>query len=167
MTYIFTCERLGFRSFTIHDLKACSTIWGDEEVMVHCGGSTEPELLPNVIDFYQHCQEEMGLSVYAVVLLETNNVIGAVGFNIEKIGEEAELIFHFAKDAWGKGFATEAVNACITYAKGKNSIKKITASASLENLQSFRVLEKAGFDYVGIKYFEDTDQDEAFFELLI
>ncbi|WP_445506539.1 GNAT family N-acetyltransferase [Niallia sp. 03190] len=166
MEYLFTSERLGYRLLQIEDLAACRLFWGDEEVMAYCGGSTSEELLPHVIAFYDQSQKDNRLSVYAVVELETNNLIGAAGFNIEQSSENPELIFHLMKDAWNKGYATEASISCLNYAYGTNLVQKVTASSSIHNKEAIAVLGKIGFQYTGIKYFEDTEQEEAFFELV-
>jgi len=163
LDFLFTSERLGFRLLTIEDIEACEQFWGNEEVMKYCGGSTSSALLPQVVDFYQQCQDDFGLSVYGVIDLANNTVIGAAGFNIEDSIEEVELIFHFTKNNWNKGYATEATSACMMFAKEQGSVQKVIASASIENKASLDVLGKIGFQYMGIKYFEDTDQEEAYF----
>ncbi|KAB7671997.1 GNAT family N-acetyltransferase [Bacillus sp. B1-b2] len=165
MDYLFTSERLGFRLLSLTDIDACETFWGNEDVMKYCGGATASELLPQVLDFYQQCQVEHGLSVYAVVHLETQEVIGAAGFNIEDSIDEVELIFHFKENHWGQGFATEAAIACLIHARDSGKVKKVVASSSIANQPSLQVLGKIGFQYVGIKYFDDTEQEEAYFEL--
>lgn len=166
MEFLFRSERLGFRLLTIEDVEACEQFWGNEEVMKYCGGTTDSALLPQVIDFYQQCQADFGLSVYGVVDLATNQVIGAAGFNIEDSVDEVELIFHLTQDNWNKGFATEAAISCMKFAKEQGSVQKVIASASIENKASLDVLGKIGFQYMGIKYFEDTDQEEAFFGIV-
>ncbi len=164
---LFTSKRLGFRLLTKEDIDACEQFWGNEEVMKYCGGSTSSALLPQVIDFYQQCQEDFGLSVYGVIDLATNQVIGAAGFNMEDSVDQAELIFHFSKPNWNKGYATEAGIACLTFAKEQGNIQKINASASIANKASLDVLGKIGFQYMGIKYFEDTEQEEAYFVFVL
>jgi len=163
LEFLFTSERLGFRLLTIEDVEACEQFWGNEEVMKYCGGSTDSSLLPQVIDFYEQSQADFGLSVYGVVDLASNQVIGAAGFNIEDSMDKVELIFHFTNENWNKGYATEAAIACMKFAEKQGSVQKVIASASIENKDSLEVLGKIGFQYMGIKYFEDTEQEEAYF----
>ncbi|WP_445487378.1 GNAT family N-acetyltransferase [Niallia sp. 03133] len=166
MNYLFTSDRLGFRLLQLDDMDACALFWGDEEVMLYSGGSTSEELLPHVIAFYEQSQTLHHLSVYAVVDLATNKVIGAAGFNFEQESDNPELIFHFMKAAWEKGYASEASIACLNYAYASKIIDKVTASTSIKNTTAINILGKIGFDYLGIKYLEDTQQEEAFFELV-
>lgn len=147
------------------DSKACIYFWGNEEVMSECGGSMALELLPEVISFYEQAQLESGLSVYGVVLLETEEVIGAAGFSQEEGSDQVELIFHLQKDMWHKGYGTEAAIACLNYAHSLNKIKTVTASCAINNKQALHVLGKIGFDYKGMHYIEDIEQEEAFFSL--
>lgn len=147
------------------DTSACGFFWGNEEVMSDCGGSMSLELLPDVLSFYQQSQLEYGLSVYGMVLLETEEVIGAAGFNIEESLKNVELIFHLRKDMWNKGYGTEAAIACLNYAHSLNLVQTITASSAINNKQALRILGQIGFDYKGIQYVEDIEQEEAFFSL--
>ncbi|GKU82658.1 GNAT family N-acetyltransferase [Niallia sp. NCCP-28] len=165
MSYLFTTNKLGFRLLQQEDIEACKLFWGNKEVMNSCGGSMSLELLPDVLSFYKQSQLEYGLSVYGVVLLETEEVIGAAGFNIEDSLKNAELICHLKKDIWNKGYGTEAAIACLNYAHSLNLVQTITASSAINNKQALRILGKVGFDYKGIQYVEDIKQEEAFFSL--
>ncbi len=103
--YIFETERLILRVFEPEDVKYLERIWGDEEVMGLCTGATSYKKLPKIIEIYRECEVAKGLSVYAVVEKESGNVIGTAGFNVEDTLEKVELIYHFTKDTWGKGYA--------------------------------------------------------------
>ncbi len=167
MSYIFTSERLGFRLLTEEDLQACESFWGSEEVMSYTGGSVSAELMPQVINFYDQSQQEFGVSVYGVEELSTGRIIGAAGFDLESKSEDIELVLHFIKDVWGKGFGAEAAVACIQFAAEVYEPKSIIASASVANKHALNVLGRLGFSYLGINYSEDTEQDEAFFQLVL
>lgn len=164
MEIIYETERLYLCVFDQSHVEAAKRFWGDKEVMSLCDGPSAHELLSKVIEGYRKLHEDRGLSVYAVKEKESNEVIGAVGFNPTDSMEVKELIYHFSKTAWGKGFATEAANACLVLAKNKGSIKTITASADPLNIGSLKILEKIGFAFMGVKWFEDTKQDEPYYE---
>ena len=91
-------------------------------------------------------------------------MIGAAGFNVENTIEEVELIYHFNKNSWGKGYATEAVGACMNIVKLHPKVKLVSASASKKNIGSLKILERVGFTYIGLKWFEDTQQEEPVYE---
>ncbi|MER2172695.1 MAG: GNAT family N-acetyltransferase [Psychrobacillus psychrodurans] len=167
MEIIYETERLYLCVFDQSHIEAAKQFWGDEEVMSLCDGPSAHELLPKVIEGYRKLQEDRGLSVYAVIEKESDEVIGAVGFNPTDSMEVVELIYHFNKIKWGKGFATEAAVACLKLAKNKVNTKIITASADPLNQSSLKILEKIGFTYRGMKWFEDTEQEEPYYEYLL
>ncbi|CEG26373.1 GNAT family N-acetyltransferase [Bacillus sp. B-jedd] len=158
-------ERLFLRVFEETDVEAAKSFWGDEEVMEHCNGAIPYEMLENGLAGYKACHEKLGISVFAVVEKESQTVIGAAGFNVRTTPETVELIYHFSKAAWGKGYATEAAEACIAVVKKHPGVKKLFASVDPQNLGSIKILEKIGFDYKGKKWFDDTNQEESYFEM--
>ncbi len=165
MILLFETERLILRTLKIEDLDFVMDFWGNSEVMMYCGKSGSRERLIEVIDFYINLQNEKGFSPYAVVLKENSKVIGACGFNPTGNDYEVELIYHFAKKYWSKGYATEASQACLDYAWRSLRINKIIASIDSKNKNSRRVLEKIGFEYKYIKWCEETKQEEPYYEL--
>lgn len=164
---VFQTERLTLRVLEAIDTRALERIWGDEDVMGLCTGATPHEKFPKIIEYYTRCQEEKGLSVYAVVEKATGNVIGTAGFNVEETLEKVELIYHFARSFWGKGFASEAARACVEIAKATNAVKCVFASAAPANKGSLKILEKIGFECKGLKWFDDTSQEEPYYELIM
>ncbi|SOC44228.1 GNAT family N-acetyltransferase [Ureibacillus acetophenoni] len=164
MIVITETERLILKVFENSDVEAMKTFWGDREVMEQCNGAIPHEHLVKVQEGYSKCHDVNGLSVYAVVEKESGNVVGAAGFNVQDINEPVELIYHFAKSVWGKGYATESAMACVKYAEQHPKVKKVFASADPNNKGSLKILEKIGFDYIGMKWFDDTNQEEPYYE---
>jgi [ribosomal protein S5]-alanine N-acetyltransferase len=113
--------------------------------MQYCGGAGNRERELSALKYYINLFNEKGFSPYLVHLKESNDFIGVSGFNPPNNGYDAELMYHFAKQYWGMGYATEAGIACIDYAKKNLEIKKIGASIDPDNLASKNVLEKIGF----------------------
>lgn len=157
-------ERLLIRAFSAEDMEAASKFWGDHEVMKESGGATPIEVLPKILENYRKCYVENGLSVYAIVEKSSGLVIGAAGFNIRESVKVIELLYHFSKASWGKGYATEAARACLELAEKHGKVEKVYASADPQNRNSTKVLEKIGFDYKGMKWFDDTNQEEPYYE---
>lgn len=161
-----TTERLTLRILEVEDIDAAMNFWGNNEVMKYCGGSSgDRSKVLNAIRNYRKSQDEKGFSAFAVVLKENNEVIGACGYNYTENNNVLELIYHFAKEYWGNGYATEASRACIKYAKDNLNINKIIASVDPSHDTSRKVLEKLGFKYKGMKWFEETKQNDLYYEL--
>lgn len=167
MEIIAETDRLLIKVFEETDAQDATAFWGNEEVMGHCNGAVPHEILPKVLKSYADCHAAKGLSVYGVVEKGSGRVIGAAGFNVPSSLETVELIYHFAKAGWGKGYATEAAAACVEFAKKAPNVGKIYASADLKNAGSLKILEKIGFTYKGMKWFEDTNQEEPYYEMEI
>lgn len=161
-------ERLQFRVWHDQDLDHVKQFWGDVEVMKYSLGATPHDKLLQVMHAYNKLHEERGISVYAVIERASGDVIGACGFNPYQKGvSQVELIYHFARSSWGKGYATEAVRACVQMATHHGGIRRIHASCDPHNIGSIHVLDKSGFTYIGMQWYEDTKQEEPTFERLL
>lgn len=74
--------------------------------------------------------------------------IGAI--SLERRGEDRlSLGYALAPEAWGKGYASEAVEAMVEAAFSLTRVVEINASVRVENPASRRVLEKAGMRFAG------------------
>ena len=70
----------------------------------------------------------------------------------------------FVKSIGAKVSQAEAAYACLEIARNHGEVQVVTASASPDNQGSLKVLEKVGFTFLGMKWFEDTEQDEPSYE---
>lgn len=46
-------------------------------------------------------------------------------------------------------------------------VKRIHASVDLQNADSSKILEKIGFTYAGTEWFEDAQQEESVYEIML
>jgi RimJ/RimL family protein N-acetyltransferase len=74
---------------------------------------------------------------------DTGRVIGSVGLKFDT-AHTASAGYVLAQDAWGHGFATEALGAILALADTL-AVRHVWATAHRDNLASHRVLEKQGF----------------------
>lgn len=161
--------RLYLRAMEASDLKDLQAIWGDSEVMKFCGGALSgSHRLTRSIQYYETVEAIAGISAYAVILKDTDEMIGVCGFNSSEEVGIYELVYHFKLSQWGNGYATEACRGVIDYINQKRNscmISKLIASVAPENNRSKRVLEKCGFTYTGDQWFDDTQRYEPHYEL--
>jgi ribosomal-protein-alanine N-acetyltransferase len=95
-------------------------------------------------------QEELGFTMWTVEERATNEVVGLAGlFPVEEIGDEIEVAYHFRKDRWGRGYATEAAQACLDYGFEAARLPRVVGLVAPQNTASARVLEKCGMELVG------------------
>ena len=112
-------ERLIIREMVQSDFEALCKILCDEEVMraaYECAFSVEEAQGWMNRHFKRYA--EYGFGLWAVVLKETDKMIGQCGLTIQswKEKEILEIGYLFQKAYWHKGYATEAAIACKEYA---------------------------------------------------
>jgi RimJ/RimL family protein N-acetyltransferase len=75
-------------------------------------------------------------------------IIGSTGLDVET-AHRAGTGYVLARDAWGRGYATEATRAMANLAD-QLGIGRLYALCHPDNRASVRVLEKAGFSFEGV-----------------
>lgn len=80
---------------------------------------------------------------YLVRARDDGRLLGGTGLAFER-PEEAMTGYVFAKDAWGNGYATEALRAMVDLA-GRLGLWRLYALCHPQHHASSRVLEKCGF----------------------
>ena len=72
---------------------------------------------------------------------------------------EIDLGYRLLPEFWGKGIATEASHAILTYGFDKLKLKRIIAIAMKENKASIRVMEKVGMQFDKYAPYEPGGED--------
>jgi [ribosomal protein S5]-alanine N-acetyltransferase len=87
--------------------------------------------------------------VWACVL--EGSVIGGIDLGVHPSGHRASIGYSIARRAWGHGLATEAAALVVDHAFVRSaSILRIFAECDVENVGSWRVMEKIGMRREGI-----------------
>jgi [ribosomal protein S5]-alanine N-acetyltransferase len=68
----------------------------------------------------------------------------------------AQIGYVLARDAWGRGYATEALLASVETARAAG-VRRLEAGVHVQHPTSGRVLEKAGFVREGVRYGRPID----------
>lgn len=87
--------------------------------------------------------------VWAVTTGDPLAMIGMIGLHLDRGAGRAELGYYFARDRWGRGYATEAAGAVAAYGIGLLGPGTLTAGYFIDNPASGRVLAKIGFIETG------------------
>ena len=159
MPFQIETARLVIRSFTLQDAQALhERVFGDEAAMKFIPRGASPSLdrtRTSVERFMRH-EREHGFGLWAVELKGTGELIGDCGlYLVQGVGPDVEVAYHFGKQWWGQGYATEAASACLTYGFKECGLSEIIAICFPEHIASRRVMEKAGMRYVGpARYYE-------------
>lgn len=157
--YFLQTARLGFRTWAMEDVPLAIQLWGNAEVTHTFGGPfSEPQILERLAREIAN-QLACKLQYWPVFLLENNEFAGCCGLRPYKEGKQIfELGFHFLPQFWGKGLATEAAQAVISYAFGPLALKGLFAGHHPENAASAQVLKKLGFRYTHDELYPPTGQ---------
>jgi len=88
-----------------------------------------------------------GWAPWAVVTKSDGRLVGWGGLYDDPFdpGWGTEVGYFFHPSAWGQGYATELVGACLALADGVLRLPELIAFAKPENAASRRVLNKSGF----------------------
>jgi RimJ/RimL family protein N-acetyltransferase len=88
--------------------------------------------------------------VFAVVIQESNKVIGQGEINVRDIeNRNGEISYIINPQYWGKGYATEVASGLVNYAFTELNLHRIYATCDPRNVASSRVLEKVGMKCEG------------------
>lgn len=115
---ILETERLYLREMMPSDLASLCRILKDEETMYAYEGAFDDEEVREWLDRQLSRYRKYGFGLWAVILKETDEMIGQCGLTMQpwKDQELLEIGYLFRRSCWHKGFATEAAKACRKYA---------------------------------------------------
>jgi RimJ/RimL family protein N-acetyltransferase len=122
-------------------------IYADPEVMRFVGHGPHRTMSETAAAMraYGEMLARRGFSFLAVEELATGRVIGDGGLHpLGGTGPEIELGYTLARDAWGKGYATELGLALVHHAQTVLGVPQVVAQVEPANLASRHVLEKLG-----------------------
>ncbi len=140
-----TTERLEHRALTVDDAGAFFALNSHPDVMRFTG---EPRLqsleeareaIVGYPDF-----DTVGYGRWGCVLKENRSIIGFCGLKYLPELDAVDVGFRFLPQYWGRGLATEACAASITFGFDILKLQRIIGLVLAENVASIRVLEKVG-----------------------
>ncbi len=146
-------ERLILRKFEISDAENMFKNWSsDSEVTKFLTWETHKSIddSKEIISFWAKEYEKPDFYQWAIVLKETNEVIGSI--SVVKIMEKVNLVetgYAISRKFWGKGITTEAFKKVIQFLFEKVEINKLQAKHDLKNPASGKVMKKCGLIYEG------------------
>jgi len=160
---LFETNRLLVRKFTAGDADGFFRLNSDTEVMRYIRPVKSREecdsFLSENINFYQ---DHSCLGRFAVEEKEPVKFIGS--FSVLYLEGEADFHIGYAllPSSWGKGYATELLEAGLTYFFTQTDKKEVFAITEPGNTASQKVILKSGFSKKGQRM-EDDKQLDLFF----
>lgn len=145
-----TTRHLLLRAPEPGDVDALFQIQGDSEAMRHTTVAPDRAATARQLEAYAARFAEDGYAPWTAVLLSDGAVVGWGGLNRDpqapQWGPEVAYFIHPAQ--WGRGLATELVDASLRVAFCDVGLEVVLAFTRPANQGSRRVLEKTGFGFV-------------------
>jgi len=144
--------RLLLRSFVEEDIPAIVRLAGAKQISATTLMIPHPYAEDDARTFLAKANEDFteGLSaIFAISISPARELCGAVGLHIANLHRRAELGYWIGVPFWGKGFATEAASAAITFGFETLGLQRVHAHHFSDNTASQRVLEKIGMRHEG------------------
>lgn len=143
-------ERLLLRDLEPEDLDDLAAMFADAEVMrwIGGGGVLGRDVAEGMIERQRRHYADRGWGQWATVERATGRMIGVCGLILwSSMGgsEELEVAYLLARDAWGKGFATEAATAIRDY--GVAIRPDLVSLVYPDNAASINVARKLGMTW--------------------
>ncbi len=151
-------ERLSFRLMNSEDAELFFQLDQDPEVMhfINGGAVTSMEEIKEVYlpRMEKYTNEKEGWGIWKTSLKDSGEYLGWIlvrpmdFFNENQQLDNLELGWRFARNCWGKGYATEAAENIKQALIAQGNIKKLCAIAVEENYGSVSIMKKLGMNYI-------------------
>jgi RimJ/RimL family protein N-acetyltransferase len=155
-------DRLILREFQQIDFRELAPILADPKVMKFATmGVLSVEQVQQKIASFITCYEKYGFGKWAVILKDSNRLIGYCGIAVELIdgNNEKELGYRFDSSYWGQGLATEAAEAAVKYGFEHLNLPYIIGAVERANTASAKVLGTVGMRYKRTTIFHGVEMD--------
>ncbi len=147
-TYELVSERLGLRRWRDSDIDSFAALNNDVEVMQYFPRTLSRQETQRAIWRFNAHLDAHGFTYYAVDEIQSKQFVGFVGLKIQLFDHPmtpmVDCGWRLCKQAWGKGFATEAALRCLDFAFNDLAIHEVSAIAPQANLRSLAVMSRIG-----------------------
>lgn len=149
---ILETERLRLEPLAAGDAADLYPIMGDPEVMAYWDipEIDDPDIVAQIV---QGQVDGMagGRAIYWIIrTLAGREFLGSCDLSeIDRWHRRAEVGFMLGRDAWGQGFALEAMRTVVAFA-ATGGLRKLTARTHLGNRRSEALLQRLGFQEEGL-----------------
>ena len=144
-------KRLMLRALTPADEAGLFAIYANPNVTRFCDVATlenHAQARAMLQVFQKEFEQDTGVR-WAITERGSPQLIGQCGLGWYRHNRSALLSYDLNQDYWNRGLMTEAVQAVVNHAF-EQGINRVTATTTLENAPSVRVLQHVGFQEEGI-----------------
>jgi RimJ/RimL family protein N-acetyltransferase len=145
-------ERLALRRWRVEDRGPFAAINADPEVMrfIGTGAILDPALSDELITRFEREWEARGFGLWALSARDDpdERLLGFCGLTVPMflpaVLPAVEVGWRLARDAWGRGYATEAAQAAVAFGFEEHGMEEILSIVDPDNERSLRVCAKLG-----------------------
>lgn len=143
-------DRLILRRWKAEDHASFAAICADPDVMRYIGnGKTRSaDDAARYIKSFEKEWDERGFGLFAVESKASGNLLGFTGFSwpgfLPEVLPSIEIGWRFSKSSWGKGYASEAASAALSFGVNELSLSDIISIYQIGNVASGRIMQKLG-----------------------
>ena len=143
---IIETERLYLREMNQNDFNSLCEILQDKKTMYAYEGAFNDKEAQEWLDRQISRYQKWGFGLWAVILKETDKMIGQCGLTMQlwKDKEVLEIGYLFNRQFWHKGYATEAAKACKKYAFETLNAAEVCSIIRNTNISSKNVAIRNG-----------------------
>jgi RimJ/RimL family protein N-acetyltransferase len=143
-------ERLRLRPPELSDAENIFARYGQDALVCRYMSWTPHRSIDDTYAFLRRIIDDNAQGTSAGWLIfsqASGQLLGSVGGAIQN--QRVQFGYCLARDAWGRGYATEAARTFVEAVMGDPAIWRIQAFCDVENRASARVLEKIGLAFEG------------------
>jgi RimJ/RimL family protein N-acetyltransferase len=159
---ILQTERLNLRTVSVDDAPFYLGLLNEPSWIQNIGDRnvrTLEQARQAILDGPVAMQAERGHSLYVVERKDDQVPMGLCGLIKRDSLVDVDIGYAFKPAYWGQGYAFEAAQAVLHYAKDSVGLKRLAAITSPENGSSNRLLRKLGFQFEKLTSFEPKGTD--------
>jgi RimJ/RimL family protein N-acetyltransferase len=141
--------RLRLRQWAIDDWKLLHRAYGDPEVARWIGTDpSSPEWTAYAVGRMTNHWDLMGFGSWALEELDSGEFVGRAGLSFQAdwpVGDDkVEVGWTLVRAFWGRGYATEAALASLSFGFGTLELPRIISLTTPDNVRSRAVMERCG-----------------------
>lgn len=158
MSFLIETARLGMRHFTLDDIEDYFELGSDPDIIKYAQDrpmADHAEARRVMLDAPLTDYRKYGYGRYAVIYLQTGELIGFCGMKYMPELDMNELGYRYKRRFWGQGIGTEAGDAMLEHAHADLGLDEAVALILEENIGSIRVAEKLGLHLDGRVKFDN------------
>ena len=166
---ILETERLYLREMQQSDYSPLCRMLQDDEVMYAYEGAFTNKEAQQWLDRQLSRYNENGFGLWAVILKETDEMIGQCGLTMQDVNgsKVLEIGYLFQKAYWHRGYASEAAIACKQYAFETLNADEVFSIIRDTNIASQNVALRNGMTIADkfIKHYRGIDMPHYLFSV--